>query len=105
MDVSRTIYLVLTVIALAFPVRRMISWLTEHGVDFELLIAELTINDPARSVTGAVLIASAAVVVFVIGEAPVRRDWLAMICVPVTLIFGVAVGLPLYLYLRLRPIT
>ena len=33
-----------------------------------------------------------------------RRDWFSLICVPVTLIFGVAVGLPFYLYLRLRPL-
>ena len=105
MDLPRAIFLLLTLAALAFPVRRMVLWLSEHGLDFTLLAAELTSNDPARSVTGAVVIASAAVIVFIIGEATTRRDWLSMICIPVTLIFGLAVGLPLYLYLRLRPLT
>ena len=105
MDLTRTIFLGLTLAALAFPVRRMVLWLSEHGLDTDLLVGELTASDPARSVTGAVLIASAALVVFIIGEATIRRDWLSMVCIPVTLIFGVAVGLPLYLYMRLRPLN
>ncbi|MEM1163448.1 MAG: DUF2834 domain-containing protein [Pseudomonadota bacterium] len=104
MDFTRLSFLALTLAALAFPARRMILWLSEHGLDFDLLIAELTASDPARSVTGAVLIASAAALIFMIGEAFVRRDWLSLVCVPVTLVFGVAVGLPMYLYLRLRPL-
>ena len=104
MDPTRTIFLGLTFAALAFPVRRMVLWLGEHGLDIDLLLAELTASDPARAVTGAVLISSAALIVFIIGEASIRRDWLSMVCIPVTLIFGVAVGLPLYLYMRLRPI-
>ncbi len=105
MDLTRTIFLGLTIAALAFPVRRMILWLSDHGMDLDKLIADLTVNEPAMAVTGAVLIASAALIVFIIGEATIRRDWLSMVCIPVTLIFGVAVGLPLYLYLRLRPIS
>jgi len=105
MDVSRTIYLGLALAALAFPVRRMALWLWESGLDLDLLITELTASGPARSITGAVLIVSTAAVVFVIGEAMVRRDWFSLVCVPITVIFGVAVGLPLYLYLRLRPIA
>lgn len=102
MDLTRVIFLGLAIAALAFPVRRMILWISEHGLDFSLLISDLTASDPARSVTGAVLIASASVVVFIIGEATIRRDWLSMICIPVTLVFGLAVGLPLYLFMRLR---
>lgn len=105
MDLPRLIFLGLTLSALAFPVRRMVGWLHANGFDFAMLAADLTAGDAVRSVTGAVLIASAAVVVFVVGEATIRRDWLSMICIPVTLIFGVAVGLPLYLYMRLRPLS
>ena len=105
MDVTRGMFLALTLAALAFPVRRFVLWLHEHGLDVQLLLAELTVNDPARSVTAAVLIASAAALVFMIGEAFVRRDWWSLVCVPITLVFGVAVGLPLYLFLRLRPLN
>ncbi|MFK7941951.1 MAG: DUF2834 domain-containing protein [Paracoccaceae bacterium] len=104
MDVSRTIYLALTVLALIFPVRRFLSWFGEHGLDLPDLWAELTTSDPVKGVTAALILASLATLVFIIGEATTRRDWLSMVCVPVTLVFGVAVGLPLYLYMRLRPL-
>lgn len=105
MDISRAIYLVLFLAALAFPVRRFILWVWENGLLWGPLIADLTASDPARSVTGAVLVASLAALVFMVGEAFTRRDWLSLSAVPVTLIFGVAAGLPLYLFLRLRPIA
>lgn len=103
MDFPRLIYLGLALLALAFPVRRFAIWFDTHGPDFALLMQELTASDPAKGVTGAVIVASGATLVFIVGEATTRRDWFSFICVPVTLIFGVAVGLPLYLYLRLRP--
>ena len=104
-DVSRTLYLLLTLAALAFPVRRFVLWFWENGLDFQKLVDALLASDPARGVTMAVLIASFATLIFIIGETFVRRDWWSLICVPVTLLFGVAVGLPLYLYMRLRPIA
>ena len=104
MDLPRLFYLALTLVALAFPVRRFVEWFWENGLDFERLVAELTATEPVKGVTMAVLIASLATLAFIIGEAWTRRDWLSLICVPVTLIFGVAVGLPFYLYLRLRPL-
>lgn len=104
MDLARLIYLAIALAGLAFPVRRFVLWFQDHGMDFDLLMAELTATDPMKGVTSAVIIASFATIVFIIGEATARRDWFSMICVPVTLIFGVAVGLPFYLYLRLRPL-
>lgn len=104
MDASRTLYLLLAALGLIFPVRRFVLWFSEHGFDLPALRDALSVTDPALGVTSAVVIASAATIVFIIGEATTRRDWRSLICVPVTLIFGVAVGLPLYLYLRLRPI-
>ena len=104
MDATRLFYLALTLVALAFPVRRFVAWFWEHGLDLGLLVEAVTVNEPAKGVTMAVLIASLATLAFIIGEAWTRRDWFSLICVPVTLIFGVAVGLPFYLYLRLRPL-
>lgn len=104
MDFTRLSFLALTLLALIFPVRRYANWFAEHGLDFELLIREVTVNDPSTGLVGAILIASAATIVLIIGEAFLRQDWLSLICVPVTLVFGVGVGLPLYLWMRLRPL-
>ncbi|MEM0988991.1 MAG: DUF2834 domain-containing protein [Pseudomonadota bacterium] len=102
MDFSRSLYLVLMLVALAFPVRRLANWIQEYGLDYQLMAQALTVNDPARSLTGAIFVTSLAALVFMVGEAFTRRDWLSLIAVPVTLTLGVAVGLPLYLFLRLR---
>jgi len=52
-----------------------------------------------------VLIAGIALTVWVVAETTVRRNWLALIVLPVTLGIGISCGLPLYLYLRTRPVT
>lgn len=104
MDFTRLSFLVLTLLALIFPVRRYVLWFSENGLDFDLLIREVTVNDPATGLVGAILIASAATIILIIGEAFLRRDWLSLLCIPVTLVFGVGVGLPLYLWMRLRPL-
>jgi hypothetical protein len=35
----------------------------------------------------------------------VRRNWVALICIPATYMIGVSCALPLYLFLRSRPVT
>ena len=104
MDFTRLSFLALTLLALIFPVRRYVLWISENGLDFERLIADVTVNAAATGLLGAILIASAATIILIIGEAFLRRDWLSLICVPATMIFGVGVGLPFYLWMRLRPI-
>ena len=49
MDVTRLIFLGLTVAALAFPVRRMILWLSENGLDTGQLVTDLSANAPAMA--------------------------------------------------------
>ena len=102
MDVARTFYLLLALAGLIFPVRRFVEWFNANGLDFGLLAQSLGASEPSRGLTSAIVIASLATVVFIVGEATTRRDWLSMICVPVTLLLGAAVGLPLYLFMRLR---
>ena len=104
MDFTRLSFLTLTLLALAFPVRRYVEWFAANGPDFGLLVAQLTVNDPATGLVDAILITSAATVILIIGEAFLRRDWWSLICVPATMVFGAGVGLPLYLWMRLRPI-
>lgn len=104
MDFTRSSFLALTLLALVFPVRRYVEWFAENGPDFALLVAEVTINGPATGLVDAILIVSAATIILIIGEAYLRRDWLSLICVPATMVFGAGVGLPLYLWMRLRPL-
>jgi len=50
-------------------------------------------------------IAAIALTVFIVSEVAVRRNWIALIAIPATFGIGVSCGLPLYLYLRSRPVT
>ena len=43
--------------------------------------------------------------VFIVSEVSVRRNWIALIAIPATFGVGVSFGLPLYLFLRSRPVT
>lgn len=105
MDVGRTLYLLLALAGLAFPVRRFVAWFAGHGADWEALATAVTANEPARGLASALIITSVACVVFMVGECWARRDRVSIMAVPVTMLLGPAVGLPLYLYLRLRPVT
>jgi len=51
-----------------------------------------------------VFVTSAALTVWVLAEVAVRRNWMALIVIPVTLLIGISGGLPLYLFLRTRPV-
>jgi hypothetical protein len=42
--------------------------------------------------------------VFVIHESVVKHDYLPLICLPVILLIGLGCALPLYLFLRSRPV-
>lgn len=56
------------------------------GLAWDLLIAGLTLN------------------IWIVAEVSVRRNWEALWAVPATLLIGVGCGLPLYLFLRSKPV-
>jgi hypothetical protein len=49
-------------------------------------------------------IAALALTLWVCAEVWVRRNWLALVALPATWIFGLSCGLPLYLFLRTRQV-
>ena len=49
---------------------------------------------------GPLAIAELALAIWLIAETYVRKNWIAMITLPVTWVLGLAAGLPLYLFLR-----
>ena len=49
-------------------------------------------------------VAAVTLTVFIIAEVAVRRNWIGLIAIPATFCIGVSCGLPLYLFLRSRPI-
>ena len=49
-------------------------------------------------------IAAIALTVWISTEVATRRNWTALAAIPATFCIGVSCGLPLYLFLRTRPV-
>ncbi|MCP3971721.1 MAG: DUF2834 domain-containing protein [Rhodobacteraceae bacterium] len=49
-------------------------------------------------------LAAAALCVWIVAETWVRRNWWALVAIPATFLVGLSCGLPLYLFLRTRPV-
>ena len=89
MSILRLIYLSFAIVGTILPIRRF--------------LAEPALS--ASSFSTDMLIAAAALSVWIIAEVYVRRDyWVALVCIPAIFAIGVSSAFPLYLFLRTRPI-
>ena len=101
----KTIYLVLCVIGAALPLSQLLPFLRDHGLDLQLMVAQLFAN-PISSFFGLDVIVSSVVVwVFVAVEG--RRAGVSHLWAPIaaSLLVGVSLALPLFLYLREAALT
>lgn len=98
--IAKTVYLVLAVVGTAVPVSQLIPFLRDHGLDLQLLVAQLFAS-PISSFFGLDVIVTTVVLwVFVAFEgrrAGVRHQWAP---IAASLLVGVSLALPLFLYLR-----
>ena len=84
------------------PYSQFIPWLSQHGLDKDLFVRELFATRIGAFFAFDVVVSALALFVFVFGErktARVRHVWLPVLA---TLVVGVSLGLPLFLYLRQR---
>ena len=63
------------------------------------------VNDASSGLVWDLTVAAIAVTIWILSEVSVRRNWLALIAIPATFGIGISCGLPLYLFLRSRPVT
>jgi len=96
----RTVYLLLCVVGTVLPVSQLIPFLREHGLDLRLLIEQLFANPISRFFGLDVIVTTVVVWVLVAFEG--RRDGVRHLWAPVaaSLLVGVSLALPLFLYLR-----
>jgi len=105
MSPLRMIYLGLAIWGAVQPLYFLLLWAQINGIDFRGLVAAWQVNAASSALFWDLLIAGIALSVFVIAEVAVRRNWIGLIAIPATLLIGVSFGLPLYLFLRTRPIA
>jgi hypothetical protein len=103
--VIRWVYLGLAVWGAIHPMYYFISWFADNGVSLSKMVDAWHVNAATSGLVWDLTIAAIALTVFIVSEVAVRRNWIALIAIPATFGIGVSCGLPLYLYLRSRPVT
>ncbi|MEL6233144.1 MAG: DUF2834 domain-containing protein [Pseudomonadota bacterium] len=105
MSATRILFLILTILGGIVPMFYFVRWFRANGFDLGGMVAAWNVNDATTGLVYDLTIAAVALVVFIIAEVMVRRDWWVLICIPATFCVGVSFGLPLYLFLRARPVA
>ncbi|TDE39648.1 DUF2834 domain-containing protein [Antarcticimicrobium sediminis] len=105
MSPLRMIYLALAIWGAVHPMVYFGAWFGENGFDLPGMVAAWNANAASSGLVWDLTISAVALAVFVIAEVAVRRNWIALVAIPVTLCIGLSCGLPLYLFLRSRPVV
>lgn len=105
MSPLRLLYLGLAVWGAVHPMYYFVSWFSENGWSLSGMVAAWHANSASSGLVWDLTIAAVALVVWIVAETAVRRNWLALVAIPVTFGIGVSCGLPLYLFLRTRPVA
>ncbi|PID36463.1 MAG: K+-transporting ATPase, A chain [Rhodobacterales bacterium] len=100
----RWTYLGLAIIGAIWPMSHLLSWLLSDGENLRTMFAAWTANPAVTGLSVDLLVSGAALTIWILAETLVRRNWSALWAIPATFLIGVSCGLPLYLFLRTRPI-
>lgn len=98
----RHCYLGLCVIGALLPYSQLAPWIALHGLDFHLFFQELFATRVSGFFVLDVIVSAATLVLFIGSES--RRFDLSYPWLPIfaTLLVGVSLGFPLFLYVRQR---
>ena len=105
MSPLRMIFLALAIWGALHPMYHLALWVGENGLAPAALIAEWFGTAASAALSWDLLISAVALTVFILAEVAVRRNWIALLAIPATFCIGLSCGLPLYLFLRSRPVV
>ena len=105
MSPLRMIYLALAIWGAVHPMSYFIPWLRVEGWNFRALLEAWHANAASSGLVWDLTITAIALTVWILAEVGARRNWSALIAIPATFCIGVSCGLPLYLFLRTRPVV
>ena len=98
------IYLALAIWGAIHPMYWFVTYMNETGTGLAGLIDAWYVNASTTGLTWDLTIAAIALTVWIVAETWVRRNWTALVAIPATYLIGVSCSLPLYLFLRTRPV-
>lgn len=105
MSPLRLTYAALALWGAIHPMYWFVRHMRETGTGFSGMIDAWYVNASTTGLTWDLTIAAIALTVWIFAETAVRKNWLALVAIPATFGIGVSCGLPLYLFLRTRPVT
>lgn len=105
MSPLRFTYLAFAIVGAIWPMAKLWPWLSANGVNPWALIEAWTTTAPNAALLTDIALSATVFTIWVIAETRVRRNWTALWAIPATFLIGLSCGLPLYLFLRTRPVT
>lgn len=75
------------------------------GTGFRGLVDAWYANASTTGLTWDLTIAALTLTLWILAETLMRKNWSALIAIPAAFCFGHSCGLPLYLFLRTRPVS
>jgi len=105
MSALRLTYLALAVVGATWPMAHFYAYLSGDGGSLPGMVDLWTANPAVKGLSVDLLVSGIALLTWIIAETLVRRNWMALLAIPATVCIGVSCGLPLYLFLRTRPIA
>lgn len=99
------LFLILAVIGTIVPLSYFIPFLLTNGLDLPLIVRQLFQNNISASFGLDVVISALVLFAFVFSEGRrrgMKNLWIYVVC---TLLIGVSLGLPLFLFFRERTLT
>ena len=104
MSFLRMVYLTLAVWGAVHPMAWFVTWFAENGLSLSGMVTAWHANAATSGLVWDLTIAAVTLTIWIVAEVSVRRNWIALIAIPATFGIGVSCGLPLYLFLRTRPV-
>ncbi len=101
----RMLYLALAVWGTIHPMYYFIGWFNENTWSLMAMVDAWHANLATSGLVWDLTVAAVALTVWIIAEVATRRNWIGLLAIPATFGIGVSCGLPLYLFLRTRPVT
>ena len=104
MTTIRIVYLVFLVLGIVMPMPHYWMWFDRNPGGIASFLDAASVNHASAAMAMSLFVAGAVTVVFTAAECVARRDRVGWVAVPVTVVLGPSVGLPLYLFLRSRTV-
>jgi Terpene cyclase DEP1 len=104
MSPLRLLYAALAVWGAIHPMYWFLTYMRDTQTGLSGLIDAWYVNASTTGLTWDLTIAAITLTVWIIAETSVRKNWLALIAIPATFGIGVSCGLPLFLFLRSKPL-